>query len=241
MNKADDDNVMLASTPWRVLASKTVGALRCVISLHPGRQDIRAVVEQQEKRVVALAQYGVGRRVTPHEIVEITPRQALTRVIELIVPRARTADMSRDLLVQAVSQAHADAVDALEHEPIEEPPDPVVSAVCRNIRQNDMAWPWGEKHPMQPVYYDKDRVLRFRRNNILYWLEKEGAIDLNTISRSSFRKSADVSFEDEMQLAQLLGYSLSGYLDLSYVTEEHRLLVERVVAEANAAGGTTDD
>jgi hypothetical protein len=67
-------------------------------------------------------------------------------------------------------------------------------------------------HPMQPVYRDENNVVRFKPNKILEYLFDIGALDLNKIAAMSF------PVEDRMQLAQLLGYSISGYSDLSYVT-----------------------
>lgn len=66
------------------------------------------------------------------------------------------------------------------------------------------------KHPMQPLDL-VDGVIRFRENKIVRFLA-EGR--LNEIAEMDF------SPEDRMQLAQLIGYSLSGYGDLSYVTDK---------------------
>lgn len=74
------------------------------------------------------------------------------------------------------------------------------------------------KHPVQPLLEDEKGVLRFKRNKIIDWLFSTGKLDLNQVAlltaRGQFPK------EDEEQLAQLLGYSLSGFGDLSYVSEE---------------------
>lgn len=71
--------------------------------------------------------------------------------------------------------------------------------------------------PMQPIIRDKHGVCRFKANAIVEKLLDGGRIagyDLNAITRD------DYSDDDRMQLAQLIGYSVSGYGGLSYVSEE---------------------
>jgi hypothetical protein len=70
-------------------------------------------------------------------------------------------------------------------------------------------------HPLQPLGKDFNGILRFKGNKIIEWLHDKGNIDLNQIA------TVDFPDEDRMQLAQLIGYSLSGYGDLSYVTDEN--------------------
>ncbi len=67
------------------------------------------------------------------------------------------------------------------------------------------------KHPMQAIVLDKHGVVRFQQNEIIAHLCRTGAIDLNKLSTMDFPN------EDRMQLAQLLGYSVSGIRDLPYV------------------------
>jgi len=73
-------------------------------------------------------------------------------------------------------------------------------------------------HPMQPLVWD-DNVIRFKRNKIVEYLLDHGGIDLNKIqllaSEGLFSKA------DQRQFAQLIGYSVSGYGDLSYA-EGHK-------------------
>ena len=66
------------------------------------------------------------------------------------------------------------------------------------------------KHPTQPVIVDSKGVHRFKANAILVHLSTIGMIDMNAIACAGF------SIEDQRQLAQLLGYSVSGYRDLDY-------------------------
>lgn len=71
------------------------------------------------------------------------------------------------------------------------------------------------KHPMQPVVLDEDGRPRFKKNAIVRHLLDHGKIDLNQIAELPF------SDEDRSQLAQLIGYSTSGFGDLSYADPEH--------------------
>lgn len=72
------------------------------------------------------------------------------------------------------------------------------------------------KHPIQPVIDDGFGVHRFKQNAIVRWMLDKATdahlFDLNEIARLSF------SDEDREQLAQLIGYSVSGACDLSYVS-----------------------
>ena len=71
--------------------------------------------------------------------------------------------------------------------------------------------------PMQPLVIDSHGTLRFKENPIVRTLldyATEHGYGLNEIAREEF------DAEDQMQLAQLIGYSLSGYGTLSYVTDE---------------------
>lgn len=70
------------------------------------------------------------------------------------------------------------------------------------------------KHPMQPVYMDDNGTYRFKPNKIIAYLQERGVIDLNAIA-VMFRYSP----EDRTQLAQLIGYSVSGAADLDYFDE----------------------
>ncbi len=71
--------------------------------------------------------------------------------------------------------------------------------------------------PMQPVIVAKDRVHRFKRNAIVCWvldaLDATGRKALNEIAVMPFTQ------DDREQFAQLIGYSVSGFGDLSYVRD----------------------
>lgn len=69
-------------------------------------------------------------------------------------------------------------------------------------------------HPVQPVEDDGNDVIRFKENKIVRHLLDNGGIDLNQIARLGFPR------EDHVQFAQLIGYSVSGFGELSYVSDE---------------------
>ncbi len=66
------------------------------------------------------------------------------------------------------------------------------------------------EHPMQPIVWAKDGVIRFKPNPIVQYILDRGGVDLNDIAVKGFKR------EDEEQFAQLIGYSVSGFGDLSY-------------------------
>lgn len=71
------------------------------------------------------------------------------------------------------------------------------------------------KHPMQPIV-KVDGVLRFKANNIVRFLLDRGPNDLNALGSIRYLFSQD----DWDQFMQLIGYSVSGYGDLSTVSRE---------------------
>lgn len=71
-----------------------------------------------------------------------------------------------------------------------------------------------KRQPIQPIEPDPNGCIRFRSNAIVRHLLDHGGIDLNQIA------CMDFSDEDRQQFAQLIGYSLSGYSELSYVSND---------------------
>jgi hypothetical protein len=69
------------------------------------------------------------------------------------------------------------------------------------------------QHPVQPVIQDEHGVHRFKKNTIVEFLLDKGGYDLNKLAMMGF------SDEDWEQFAQLIGYSVSGAGDLSYVSD----------------------
>lgn len=72
--------------------------------------------------------------------------------------------------------------------------------------------------PMQPIIRAKDGVVRFQSNRIIEDLFNAGKIDLNEIAIFSARGA--YTDAEQMQLAQLIGYSVSGFGDLSYADRD---------------------
>src|SRR5712671_4545568 len=69
-------------------------------------------------------------------------------------------------------------------------------------------------HPSQPLVWD-GRIIRFKSNAIVRVLLDAGPFDMNQLAVMNF------SQEDRAHLAHLIGYSVSGWGELSYVSEEH--------------------
>jgi len=71
------------------------------------------------------------------------------------------------------------------------------------------------KHPMQPIEIAKDGVIRFKQNKLVRSMVDQ--ISLNTLA--AMHSTEDYA-DDWNQLAQLIGYSVSGFGDLSYADAE---------------------
>lgn len=68
--------------------------------------------------------------------------------------------------------------------------------------------------PQQPIKMDLAGCLRFQENAIVSSLLETSSLDMNKIAVMDFSQA------DREQFAQLIGYSLSGYSELSYVRDE---------------------
>lgn len=72
-------------------------------------------------------------------------------------------------------------------------------------------------NPIQPLEKDAHGTLRFKENaivrHLLEWAQERGH-GLNEMARMDFNA------DDWQQMAQLIGYSLSGYSELSYVSAD---------------------
>lgn len=75
------------------------------------------------------------------------------------------------------------------------------------------------KHPMQKIENG-----RFVENKIVTWLLDSCGLDMNDIAVQKFDQ------EDREQFAQLIGYSVSGWGSLSYVSEESYAQAEQMIA-----------
>ncbi len=69
--------------------------------------------------------------------------------------------------------------------------------------------------PNQPVAHDEHGVLRFVPNNIVRCLLDNGGLDLNKLAMMG----EVFTSEEWAQFSQLIGYSVSGWGTLSYVSD----------------------
>lgn len=69
--------------------------------------------------------------------------------------------------------------------------------------------------PLQPLYVDTNNVIRFRGNKIVkHLLDTHPCCDLNKLATLPFTKA------DQEQFAMLIGYSVTGFGELSYVSDK---------------------
>ena len=92
-----------------------------------------------------------------------------------------------------------------------------------------------DPQPMQPVYQDEDAVVRFRANAVVCHLLDHGGIDLNQLAQLDF------SQEDREQFAQLIGYSICGYHELPYVSDESAVQASALANEVLPDSGGCRD
>jgi len=86
----------------------------------------------------------------------------------------------------------------------------------------------------QPLVLDDAGIIRFRENRIIRLLLDAGPFDLNQIALMAF------SDQERQLLAQLIGYSVSGYGDLPYAFGEPTARADRAVdifVEEQESGG----
>ncbi len=71
--------------------------------------------------------------------------------------------------------------------------------------------------PLQPLCRDQHGTIRFQENKIVAFLvewARDRGMSLNDLARLPFPD------QDREQLAQLIGYSLGGFSELSYVSSQ---------------------
>ena len=69
-------------------------------------------------------------------------------------------------------------------------------------------------HPMQPLVKGSDGIVRFKENKVVRFLLDKGkmhGVDMNTLAIMPFDQ------DDREQFLQLIGYSLSGFEEMSSV------------------------
>ena len=103
---------------------------------------------------------------------------------------------------------------------------------CRIIKPYTQQY-WGKKrnklkHPIQPIETDKVGTARFKANAIVMYLLDTSVNDMNDLAVMDF------SNEDREQFAQLIGYSLSGFGELSYVSDETYEAAERMFEDGQS-------
>ena len=76
------------------------------------------------------------------------------------------------------------------------------------------------KQPTQPMVVDERGVVCFQSNKVIEWLFEAGKLDLIELAVAAAKNPAGFPRADRMQVAQMLGYSVSGFGDLSYVPRD---------------------
>ena len=77
--------------------------------------------------------------------------------------------------------------------------------------------------PMQPIRDDERGVKRFVPNRIVEKLLETSPLDLNDIAAMDFTQ------QEREQFSQLHGYSVSGWGELSYVSDEAYATAEKMM------------
>ena len=85
------------------------------------------------------------------------------------------------------------------------------------------AWLGPDGRALQPIALDKEGTARFKVNAIVRLLLDDGKYDMNRLALLPFSKS------DREQFAQLIGYSVGGFNELSYVSDAAAIAANEVV------------
>ena len=78
------------------------------------------------------------------------------------------------------------------------------------------------KHPIQPIAPDDRGTPRFKQNAIVVFLLDNGGFTMNDLAMKDFPR------EDREQFAQLIGYSVDGFAELSYASPESIAAADRM-------------
>ena len=81
------------------------------------------------------------------------------------------------------------------------------------------------RHPIQPCITDEHGTVRFHGNAIVRYLLDRGPFDMNHLAYQPFSR------EDREQFAQLIGYSLSGFSELDYVSDDTYATADRMQSD----------
>jgi hypothetical protein len=82
-----------------------------------------------------------------------------------------------------------------------------------------------ERPTLRPLVIANDGMVRFKPNAACRWLIDEGG--RRGLGFMNSLATVEMSAEDRMEFAQLIGYSVGGYSELSYVTDESSEAAER--------------
>lgn len=85
------------------------------------------------------------------------------------------------------------------------------------------------KHPMQPLVRDPKGVVRFKKNPIVDHLLEHGGLNLNNLMLAGH--ALGFTKDDWTQFAQLIGYSVSGFGELSYVDKKAQREADRLASQ----------
>lgn len=90
------------------------------------------------------------------------------------------------------------------------------------------------RNPMQPIVADDGGIVRFKANEVVQHLLAEASAgrkcDLNSLAYAAAEKG--FSQADMEQFAQLIGYSIVGFHELSYVSDGTARAASRAVVRA---------
>lgn len=75
---------------------------------------------------------------------------------------------------------------------------------------------------MRPIIKDSRGVVRFKANAIVNWIVSSGRLNLNDIFLDGY------SIEDIEEFWQLMGYSVSGYGELSFIREKTAAVADAI-------------
>jgi hypothetical protein len=116
----------------------------------------------------------------------------------------------KENLAEQLRLAHRLAEEPEDHEACERLADLVMTFGGWARESGFLPAPTEPPHPMQPLVVDDHGVVRFKANRIVRFLTDTARLDLNQLRAvPGFRP------EDWEQFNQLIGYSVSGYGDLS--------------------------
>lgn len=76
-----------------------------------------------------------------------------------------------------------------------------------------------KRHPLQPIVWDGEGTVRFQENPIIRFLQEFAASKGMGLNELHMLRNSNWSKRDWSQFMQLLGYSVSGFGDLSFIPE----------------------